>query len=239
MNEGIPDRPLEAFEAGLSAEVRALFRSLSHPTEIQAFLDQIPYSPEERNRCIRNVLRDRLAHCLDGGLFAAAALRRLGFPPLIVDLLPQPGRDDDHVLAIFKIDGCYGAVAKSNFVGLRYREPIHRTLRELALSYFEAYFNVRGEKTLRGYTRPVRLTALDKYDWMSSDVGADAVEKHLKTLQPIPLLTAEMIARLAPVDARSYDAGLVGADSAGLYRPGAASCLENTQRMGKTTNSLL
>jgi len=219
VNEHIPDRALGAFEAGLSAETRALFRSLNHPTEIQAFLDQTPYSPEERNRCVRSVLYDRLAHCLDGGLFAAAALRRIGFPPLIVDLLPEPGRDDDHVLAVFKIDGCYGAVAKSNFVGLRYREPVHRTARELALSYFEAYFNVRGEKTLRGYTRPVNLTTLDKYDWMSRDEGADAVEKHLKTLRPIPLLTPDMVARLAPVDSRTYDAGLMGANATGLYKP--------------------
>lgn len=109
---------------------------LSNPSRIQAFLDELAYSTEPIYRCPLRVLRERTAHCFDGALFAAAALRCLGYPPLIVDLLPN-GRDDDHLLALYRVDGHWGAVAKSNFVGLRFREPIHRTLRELALSYFE------------------------------------------------------------------------------------------------------
>ena len=89
-------------EETLSKENRSIFESLRTPAQIQAFLDSVPYSAEDANRCPRRVLEDRQAHCLDGGLFAAAALRRLGFPPLIIDLLPPPGRDDDHVLIIFK-----------------------------------------------------------------------------------------------------------------------------------------
>jgi hypothetical protein len=165
------------------------------------------------------VLRDRQAHCLDGALFAAAALYRLGHAPVLVDMLPEPGTDDDHVLAIVKQKGCFGAVAKSNFAGLRYREPVFGTLRELVMSYFEFFFNVDGKKTLRSYTVPLRLGAFDHSNWMWSDEGADAVEKRLLRLRKIPLLDEEMAAFLSPVDPLTYKAGMLGVNEAGLYRP--------------------
>ena len=101
------------------------------------------------------MLRDRKAHCYDGAVFAAAALARLGYPPLVVNLFPKTRNDDEHLLAVYRQRGAWGAVAKSNFVGLRFREPIYRTLRELVLSYFEHYYNVAGKKTLWSYTPPV------------------------------------------------------------------------------------
>ncbi len=207
------------FDEQLNDTEREIWTGLTSPALIQAFLDDVPYSPENANRCPLRVLRDRQAHCLDGALFAAAALRRLGYPPLIIDLLPEPGTDDDHVLALFKEYGYYGAVAKSNFVGLRFREPIYRTLRELVLSYFEDYFNVNGEKTLRAYTRPVSLVTFDKVGWMVRDEGADAIEQRLWQLRRIPLLTPPMAAGLSPVDKLSYEAGMLGVNAAGLYRP--------------------
>jgi hypothetical protein len=210
---------IDMFENMLDQEQRQLFAGLNTPARIQAFLDQTPYSPEDANRCPLSVLRDGVAHCLDGALFAAAALRRLGYPPLIVDLLPEPGTDDDHVLAIYKRDGHLGALAKSNFVGLRFRESIYRNLRELVLSYFELYFNVHGQKTLRSYTRPLNLTSLDKQGWMWRDAGADAVEKRLAHLRRVPVLTEVMAEHLSPVDELSYQAGMLGVNEAGLYRP--------------------
>src|SRR5512141_1033501 len=125
---------------------------LPAPEAIQRFLDETPYSSEGRYRCPRSVLRDRRAHCLDGALLAAWALRRLGDPPLIVDL--RAVRDDDHVITIFRRRGRIGAIAKSNVVGLRFREPVYRSLRELVMSYFELYYNTDGEKTLRSYSVP-------------------------------------------------------------------------------------
>ena len=95
----------------------------------------------------------RTAHCLEGALLAAAALRVQGQPPLLLDL--EAVRDDDHVLAVFKQHNCWGAIAKSNYSGLRFREPVYRTLRELAMTYFEHYFNLEREKTLRKYSRPI------------------------------------------------------------------------------------
>jgi hypothetical protein len=203
----------------LSDDQLEFLRSLDSPVKIQAFLNEIPYSTEERNRSPLNVLRDRQAHCLDGALFAAAALRRSGDPPLLVDLLPDPGTDDDHVLAIFKRRGRFGALAKSNFPMLRYRDAVYRSLHELVMSYFEVFFNLDGQKTLRTYTRPLNLSSLDALGWMWSDAGAEAVEKRLHQQSHISILTPEMIAELAPVDALSYKAGMLGVNYAGLYKP--------------------
>ncbi|MBN1921753.1 MAG: hypothetical protein JW892_10940 [Anaerolineae bacterium] len=212
---------LDQFESLLSPEELQNFRNLNSPAVIQAYLDETPYSAEERTRSPLNVMRDRVAHCLDGGLFAAAALRRLGYPPLLVDLLPEPETDDDHVLAIFKEHGCFGAVAKSNFVGLRYREPIYRTVRELVLSYFEAYYNVNGKKTLRAYTRTFDLARFDRHHWMWDETGIAIIEQRLYSLKPIPLITPAMAMQLQSVDSLTYKAGMLVANPAGLYRPRA------------------
>jgi len=206
-------------EEHLEPGQRELLASLVSPAAIQAFLDSIPYSAEDINRCPVRVLQDRKAHCLDGALFAAAALRRLGHPPLVVDMLPAPGADDDHVLAIYRRDGLWGAVAKSNFAGLRFREAIHRNLRELVLSYFEDFFNVEGLKTLRAYTVPLNLAPFDRQGWVWRDDGATAIEKRLPLVRRVPLLTPDMVSHLSPADARSMEAGMIGTDYAGLYKP--------------------
>ena len=208
-----------SLEEKLNNDQTALFRSLNQPYKIQAFLDEIPYSAEDRNRSPLNVLHDRQAHCLDGALFAAAALRHLGFPPRVVDMFPDPGIDDDHVLAIFTLDSRYGAVAKSNFVGLRYREPVYRSLRELVMSYFEDFYNVNGIKTLRTYTRPLNLAAFDRLGWEWSDAGVDAIEKRLLGLARNPLLNPGAAAQLSPMDPLSYKAGMLNVNYAGLYKP--------------------
>lgn len=209
---------LETFERALTKSERQFMARLTTPVKIQAFLDKVIYSSEEIYRCPLRVLRDRVGHCFDGAVFAAAALRRLGHPPLILDLLPN-SRDDDHLLALFKRDGYWGAVAKSNFVGLRYREPIFRTLRELVLSYFEQFYNVEGEKTLRGYTVPVNLSRFDRLPWMTEDAPLDLIADRLDEIRKVQVLTPEMVARLSPVDERSHRAGLLGVNEAGLYRP--------------------
>jgi hypothetical protein len=117
----------------------------------------------------RRVLRERTAHCLEGAIFAAAALRVLGFPPLLLDL--EAVQDTDHVLAVYRVREHWGAIGKSNFSGLRFRPPGHRSLRELAMSYFESYINLRGDRTLRAYSRPVNLARFDRVHpgWMTTD----------------------------------------------------------------------
>jgi hypothetical protein len=135
-------------------------------------------------------------------------------------MMPEPGRDDDHLLAVFRRNGLFGALAKSNFVGLRYREAIHHNLRELVLSYFEDYFNVEGEKTLRAYTRSLNLTTFDRLGWEHRDEGVNAITERLWKLRRFALLTPEVAARLSRVDRRSLGGGLYGSDPDGLFRPG-------------------
>jgi hypothetical protein len=202
----------------LKRSERQFLETLSTPIKIQAFLDELPYSTEHIYRCPLRVLRDRVAHCFDGALFAAAALRRLGYPPLILEMVPND-LDDDHLLAIYWIDEYWGAVAKSNFVGLRFREPIYRNLRELVMSYFEQYYNVEREKTLRSYTLPLNLKAFDKLNWMTSDESLERIAKKLDEIRKISILTPSMISNLSLVDDRSYREGLFGADKRGLYKP--------------------
>ncbi len=210
---------LSHFDQLLSSDLRQLFHSLDTPFKIQAYLDDIPYVSEELNRSPLRLMHDRQGHCLDGGIFAAAALRQLGYPPLILDLVPAPNADDDHVLALFTRNGLIGALAKSNFSGLRYREPIYRSLRELAMSYFEDFFNIKGEKSLRAYTRPINLSRFDRYDWMVSEAGVEQISRRLYSLKPIPLISPQSAAALSPVDRRAYEGGTVGTDFAGAFKP--------------------
>jgi len=195
----------------------ATLARLTDPASIQRFLDTLPYSADETYRCPRSVLRDRRAHCFDGALFAAAALRRLGHPPLLVDL--RAVRDDDHIIAIFRCGGRIGAVAQSNFVGLRYRDPVFRTLREIVLSYFDDYFNVGREKTLRAYSAPLNLSRFDALSWETSDRDLHLIAARLDAIRHFPLLTSRQEKTLSKVDERSYRAGMLGINRAGLYKP--------------------
>ena len=190
-------------------ELRSL-RALRVPHGIQRALDAMPYHLASTVWSPRRVLHERTAHCLEGAIFAACALRTLGFPPLLLDL--EAVQDSDHVIAVFRERGHWGAIAKSNFSGLRYREPVYRTVRELAMSYFEGYINLRGDRTLRAYCRPVNLARFDRRrpGWMASDADLWFIPEHLVGVAHRPLLTRSMIRSLTRVDRRSLQAGLVG-----------------------------
>ena len=198
---------------GLDASEWRKLRSLKTPHNIQRFLDDdIAYNVEHDGpTCLspRLVLRHGHAHCMEGALLAAAALRAIGHPPLLLDL--ESVRDDDHVLAVFRVDRHWGAIAKSNYSGLRFRDSVYRTLRELVMSYFPHYYNLKGEKTLRAFsTRPVNLARFDRRRWMASEEHVWYIPEHLYTIHHTPLLTAPQIRRLRPMDRRLFDAGLVG-----------------------------
>ncbi len=189
------------------SELRAL-RTLKTPAGIQQFLDDLPYNLSFTARSPRKVLHDRTASCLEGGIVAAAALRAIGFPPLIFDL--EADQDTDHVVAIFKGRGHWGAVAKSNFTGCRYREPVYRSLRELAMSYFNVYFNLRWERTLRRYSRPVNLARFDHLSWMTTEKPIWFIAEHLCDIPHISLLTSTMEKNLTRVDPRTVKAEMLG-----------------------------
>jgi len=197
---------------GLDIVEMRVLKALKTPDKIQRFLDvDIAYNKEPDGDTIRSprrVLRDRVGHCFEGALLAAAALRVQGFPPLLLDL--ESVRDDDHVLAVFKQHGCWGALAKSNYSGLRFREPVYRSLRELVMSYFEHYFNLRREKTLRNYSRPVNLARFDRIGWMTAEEDLWAINDHLAQLPHTALIKDVARRRLARVDDRLFAAGLAG-----------------------------
>jgi len=197
---------------GLTAAEARLFKSFRRPEQIQRYLDEkIAYNKEKNGescRSARMVIRDQLAHCLEGAFFAAAALRVQGYPPLIVDL--EAVRDDDHILAVFKWNDHWGAIAKSNYSGLRFREPVYRTLRELAMSYFEHYYNLQGEKTLRRYSKPIHLERFDKLGWMTAEEDVWAIPQLIAQARHYSLLTTDQIRRLNKMDQRLFAAGMVG-----------------------------
>jgi len=184
-------------------------RSLRTPERLQRFLDDLAYDTAGSHcRSPRRVLRDRTVQCLDGAIFAAAALHEAGHRPLLLDL--EAVMDVDHVVAIYRVEGCWGSVGRSNYSGLRYREPLYRSVRDLALSYFESYFNLRREKTLRRYSVPLDLSRFDVRGWQTSEEDLWWIAERLVTIRHYPLIAAGQVARLATVDRRMWMAGLVG-----------------------------
>lgn len=222
----------DEFLQRLEPEQIKLFLSLDSPRKIQDFLDALPYNIEDTNYSPVNVLQQGRAHCVEGALFAAVTLRRLGYSPFLLDMLPDPGMDDDHVLAVYKQNGAYGAIAKSNYWCLRYREAVYRSLRELVMSYYELFFNVHGLKELRTYTVPLRLDKLDYLGWMWDDDGAAEVYKRLLNQRKISVTTRAQIASLSLMDPASYEACMLGVNPDGLFK-GLKLNNENFERSGK------
>lgn len=201
----------------VSKRERAQLDALTTPTKIQAFLDATPYSTEPIYRAPLTVLRERKAHCFDGATFAAMALARLGHPPRLLDMLPWD--DDDHVLAIYKRGTRYGSIAKSNFTGLRGREPVYRSLRELLMSYFEPFFNLAHNRTLRGYTMPLSLARYDAHGWTYRDQTMDRIADGLDAARKVTLFSAAEIRAFTKVDPLTVQSNLWNADPKGLREP--------------------
>jgi hypothetical protein len=201
---------LTEFQSRLPADLRAKFLSLKTPFAIQEYLDSLTYIGEERDRSPLNVMLDGQSHCLDGGFLAALALWRIGFKPLLTDIVPDPGKDDDHVLALYKIDGRWGALAKTNYINLGFREPVYKNLRELVMSYFEHYVSIHQEKALRGYTRPLDASRYTHLNWAWDEARANTLyHKHFYERKAIPLITQRMAKRLNTVTDRAYAAEIM------------------------------
>jgi hypothetical protein len=198
--------------AHLNRREHKLLRGLNTPAKIQRFLDrEIAYNTEPNGHTChspRMVLREGVAHCMEGALVGALALRMLGHPALLVDL--EAVRDTDHVLAVYRVDGHWGSVAKSDYSGLRSREPVYRTIRELVMSYFEHYFNPAGEKTLRAFSRPVNLARFDRIEWETREGDVWEIPNHLCDIPHTSILGRGLERRLARMDERLYKAGRLG-----------------------------
>ena len=191
--------------------------TMSDPDKIQGFLDSIEYNPVYECRSPRWVIKKKSAHCFEGALFAAAAMEFNGYQPLIVDL--KAYNDDDHVIAIFKKDGYWGSVAKSNFTSLRYREPVYRSLRELIMSYFDFYFNTDGDKSLRSYSAPLNLTIYNPRHWTTTDEDLEYIGDKLEQLHHYPVVNEKMIKNLKRASSIMLAAGMLGSKAEGLFKP--------------------
>lgn len=195
----------------------ALFKQFKNPYDIQVYLNNIRYNPEHRTNSPKLVIQKNAANCFEGALFAACALRMMGYKPMIVDMIAH--NDDDHVIAVFKQNNFFGAVAKSNTTMLRFREPVYRTVRELVMSYFDFYFNTIGEKSLRSYSNPVNLSRFDKFNWMTTNENLDFIGDYLWGIYHNKILTQKLIRGLNPADKDIVNLCFAGSIDEGLYKP--------------------
>lgn len=187
---------------GFDTKELLILRRLNTPAKIQDFLDRIPMNFEpEGDTCLspRRVLRERRAHCMEGAMLAAAALRLAGYPPLVMDL-QAAAHDLDHVVAIFMQGGCYGAISKTNHGVLRYRDPVYESLRELAMSYFHEYTTDDGRKSLRTFSRAVDLSRFDRRGWMTDEDDVWYIPTYVDEVKHFPILTTSQIRKLRRAD---------------------------------------
>ena len=194
---------------GLNKREVKVLKSLNTPGKIQDFLNRIPINFEEKgDTCMspRMVLKNRKAHCIEGAMLAAAALRVHGEKPLVVDMTATK-KDFDHVICVFKKDGKWGAIGKTNHAVLRYREPIYKSIRELVMSFFHEYFDDDGKKNLRSYSAPVDLSRFDHFNWMASEEDIWYIPDYLEKIKHFPILTRSQIAGLRKADRVELDAG--------------------------------
>jgi hypothetical protein len=200
-----------------TADEIKFLKTLTDPDRIQGFLDSIDYNPNYECRSPRWVMKKRSAHCFEGALFAAAALEFIGYKPLIVDM--KAWNDDDHVIAVFSENGHWGSVAKSNFTTLRYREPVYRSLRELIMSYFDFYFNLNGEKSLRSYSKPLDLTIYNSREWATTDEDLEFIGDKLESIHHYPVIDEVMTGKLKRASDIMLQAGMLGSNEEGLFKP--------------------
>lgn len=195
---------------------RKILRSLSHPYKIQHFLDELDYNPSDDAASPRYILLTKDAHCLEGGLLAAAALEFHGVKPLMVSL--QAERDDHHVITVFKGKHGWGSISKSNTTLLRGRDPIYKSIRELVMSYFEFYFNLRGQKSLYAYSNPINLNNFNQWNWRTTDDNLVEMGKSFNDIVHYELIDQKDLMKLPRVNEGLIEACFLGANQDGLFK---------------------
>jgi hypothetical protein len=195
---------------------RRFLRGLSTPDKIQEAVDRLIYNPTDHASSVRWVMITGEGHCFEGGLLAAAALEFHGHKPLMVDLIAE--NDDHHVITVYRTSTGWGSLSKTNTTLLGSRRPFYRDIRELVMSYFDFYFNTKGQLALYGYSNPINLNLYNSWNWRTSDddlmeMGMDFSERiHYEIVDP------KKIVKLKPVSKRLNDACFLGADPNGLYK---------------------
>jgi hypothetical protein len=182
-----------------------IIQKLNTPGKIQEYLNTLKYSHSDRINSPLKVIKNKKAQCLESALLAAACLKRAGNKPLIVDL--RAVCDDDHVIAVYREDGLWGAISKSSFSTLQYREPVYRSVRELAMSYFDMYFSRSGRKSLREYSMPLNLNRFDKRDWIGTDEDLSYIGEYLDGIRHYRLISTNKVGALQRVEKTLLKAG--------------------------------
>lgn len=199
----------DAFMFDLNTDEMRALRRMNTPVKIQDFLETLPYSFDHGNdmlRSPRRVLRECTAHCIEGALLAAAALWMNGSRPLLLDVRSTPD-DLDHVVTLFRAHGCWGALSKTNHAVLRFREPVYRTVRELAMSYFHEYFLDDGCKTMRDYSDPFDVGRRFGHAWLTTEDDLWHIAETLDTSRHRPVLNAPQMRALRRADPVEIAAG--------------------------------
>ena len=197
-----------------NARERRILARLRTPAHIQRFLDDVEYDESGGADSPRVVMRTGKAQCLSGVLFAAAALRELGYAPCLMYI--DAVSDDGHCLAVYEHNGLWGAIGKSNYTTLRAREPVYPYL-SLGLSYFEGYYNQYGKRTMRSFTVPVELERFEKRGWRFSEKELLYIDRAIDAAPKAWTLPRGSSARLSKVPELLLKAGLMGSKPEGLW----------------------
>lgn len=196
---------------GLPEKEYKILKRLNTPKKIQDFLDRMPINFEKDGDTYYSpmtVLEKRTCHCCEGAVLATLTLRINGYEPLLMDLEANK-KDFDHVVALFRQYGKWGAISKTNHAVLRYREPIYKSIRELAMSYFHEYFDDKGRKNLRRYSPPVNLKRFDKKGWITTKNKIDYIPDYLSKVRHFNILNKKQIMNLRRADKVEIEAGKI------------------------------
>jgi len=195
---------------------RRFFRTLKNPEKIQAYVSELIYNPTDHASSPRWVMITGEGHCFEGGLFAAAALECIGYQPLMVDLIAE--NDDHHVLTVYKTKTGWGSIGKSNTTLLAGRHPVYQNVRELVMSYFDFYFNTKGQLSLYGYSNPINLNKFNRWDWRTTDDDLLEMGMSFCDLTHYEIISQKRLKSLSPVPNKLLQACFLGADESGLYK---------------------
>lgn len=198
-----------------------LFKSLNTPARVQDFIDLLKYNTDDIVRSPRGVVQTKKAHCFDAAIFASCLLDYHKQKSFLVALYAN-GNDDDHVITVFKYKQYFGAIAKSNYVPIRWRDPVYHSVRELVMSYFEGYFTLDGFRTLRAYSNPTDITKIKNIDWRRTTENLDPLGGRLDEAGRVELLAPWMTEKwlkknLKLADKRSILGASVGLDLKGVF----------------------
>lgn len=199
-----------------SPSERRFLRSLNTADKIQAHVNSLIYNPTDHASSPRWVMITGEGHCLEGGMLAAAALELHGHKPLMVDLIAED--DDHHVLTVYKTATGWGSISKSNTTLLSGRRPFYKNVRELVMSYFDFYFNMKGQLSLYGYSNPINLNDYNKWDWRTTDNDLMEMGMSFCDRAHFQIISPSKIKKLSKVDKKLQEACFLGADPSGLYK---------------------